>query len=260
MFVPTPGAVIVREISASFADCLHAPGVEIDVERARAQHRAYVAAIGDAGGPVTVLPPDDDHPDACFVEDPAVVIGRRALITVPGAASRRGEVEAVATALAEHCELHRMALPATLDGGDVLQVGGRMFVGLSERTNEAGVKMLETVAAEEGVAVIAIHLQSGLHLKEHVTLAGANTLLVPPEFDTSPFDGFECVEVEGRFASNVLALGSAVLVSRSAPQTAAALERRGFAVRAVLADEIHKGDGALTCLSLRIPMPGSWAT
>ena len=260
MSVPEARAVIVREIPDSYARCLHAPGIDIDVARAREQHAGYVAAIRATGVQVVSVAADEAHPDCCFVEDPAVVIGRHALITVPGAESRRGETGAVASALADFCDVHYMALPATLDGGDVLRVGDRLFVGLSARTNEAGARTLETLAAEEGVSVIRVPLQSGLHLKEHVTLANEHTLVVPPGFDLSPFTGLDHIEVEGRFASNVLALGGVVLVSASAQQTGAALEAHGLSVRAVPADELHKGDGALTCLSLRIPLEGSWTT
>ncbi|MFI5297521.1 MAG: arginine deiminase-related protein, partial [Polyangiales bacterium] len=121
-----PVRAFAREVSARYADCvrtdLHAT---IDIEAARRQHAAYVTALRGFGVTVDVLPAEDALPDACFVEDTSVVTGAHALVTIPGAESRRAEVRSMRAALTAHCTLADMAVPATLDGGDVLRVGPR---------------------------------------------------------------------------------------------------------------------------------------
>lgn len=233
----------------------------IDVALARAQHRAYAAALAEAGVALTVLPTDEGCPDAVFVEDTAVLLGPEALITVPGAPSRRPEVPAIAAALAEAMPTVTMALPATLDGGDVLRSGSTLYVGLSGRTNREGLDALAALAARHGIRVIGVPVAAGLHLKSAVTLAAEGLLVaVADTLDLAPFHtaGDGVIEVAEQSGGNVLALGSTVLVSADAPETAALLAGRGLQVRVLDVSELHKGDGALTCLSLRQPPPGAW--
>lgn len=233
----------------------------IDVALAREQHRAYAAALAEAGVALTVLPTDEACPDAVFVEDTAVLLGPEALITVPGAPSRRPEVPAIAAALAEAMPTVTMALPATLDGGDVLRSGDRLYVGLSGRTNREGLDALAALAARHGIRVIGVPVAAGLHLKSAVTLAAEGLLVaVTDTLDLAPFRaaGDGVIEVAEPMGGNVLALGSTVLVSADAPETAALLAGRGLQVRVLNMSELHKGDGALTCLSLRQPPPGAW--
>ncbi len=265
-FAP-PSRLVVRAVSARFADCLRSDRApSIDVPRARRQHDGYVEALRALGLHVDELPPEDDAPDACFVEDTAVIIGARAVATHPGAPSRVCEVPSVAAALARDCEITTMALPATLDGGDVLRVGMRLFVGLSGRTNHAGLDALAAAGAREGLEVVALTVRDGLHLKSACTLASATVLLFDPrvlgEQERWAFvaAGLETVAVDEPAGANVLALGDAVLVSAAAPRTAAMLVARGLAVRVVDVGELHKADGALTCLSLRVPRAGAWST
>ena len=262
-----PERVIARAISARYADCLRGDArARIDVDLARAQHDAYVDAIRALGLPLDLLPSDDASPDGCFVEDTAVVLGEHAVATRPGAPSRRGEVEPVADVLARVRVVHRMKAPAALDGGDVLRVGAHLFVGLSTRTNREGVDELARIASREGLAVIPVPVRVGLHLKSACTLASPSLLLYDPgvlgDAELAPFRvaGVEFLPVSEPAGANVLALGRSVLVSAAAPRTAEALQRRGIDVRVVDVGEIHKGDGALTCLSLRVPCPGCWST
>lgn len=224
--------------------------------------------LGSLGLRVDVLPTDDDSPDACFVEDTAVITGTHALATHPGAPSRRAEVEPVAAELARDLTVHRMTPPATLDGGDVLRIDSRLFVGLSSRTNPGGVNSLARVASRDGLEVVPVHVRGGLHLKSACTLASATLLLYDPSVmraeDLAPFDSarVEPLAAPEPAGANVLALGDAVLVSAAAPGTAAMLRARGLDVRVVNVGEFHKGDGALTCLSLRVPRTRaeSWST
>ena len=262
-----PARVLVRPVSESYAACLRVAGdAPISVAVARAQHAAYVAAVASAGVPVTVVEPDDQCADACFVEDTAVVTGRHALATRPGAPSRRAEVGPVAQALAPFVTVHAMAAPATLDGGDVLRAGASLYVGLSSRTNREGAARLAEIAAMDGLETHVLHVASGLHLKSACTLVDAETLIYDPaQLDADALaifraSGLTCVAALEPEGANVLALGPHVLASAAAPLTASLLEARGHRVVRVDVSEIHKGDGALTCLSLRIPPVGGVTT
>jgi dimethylargininase len=215
---------------------------------------------------VSTVEADDACPDCCFIEDTAVVIGSRAVATCPGAPSRRGEVPAVAAELGRWCDIETMAAPATLDGGDVMRAGSTLFVGLSTRTNEAGVAMLVRAAAREGVRVSPMRVRGGLHLKSACTLAGPELVVYDaavigePELAAFRAAGLEVVPAPEPAGANVLAIGGTVLVSAAAPRTAEVLAARGVRLRVVDVGEMHKGDGALTCLSIRVPRSGAWCT
>ncbi len=206
---------------------------------------------------------NDDLPDGCFVEDTAVVTGVHALLTVPGAPSRRAETREVLPVLARFCLVHQMDGDARLDGGDVLRVGQVLFVGLSARTNAAGAAALAEVARLDGLETRTLVLSSGLHLKSACTLLDETTLVHAPslgaaELETLRTSGSELVLVPEEVGANVLALGDAILVSAAAPRTAELIAARGKRVCCVEVGEMHAADGALTCLSLRIPRAGEW--
>ncbi len=256
-----PILAIVRDVPASFHRCLRTSDLPIDVDRARAQHHGYVAALIAAGVEVLRLPADEAHPDACFIEDTAVVLGAHALITHPGAPSRRGEVGPVADALARHRTLQPMHAPAILDGGDVLRAGPLLFVGLSSRSDHAGARALAELAAREQLEVRTLDVAAGLHLKSAVTLVDPHTLILHNNtLDPAPFlaAGLDILRVDEPAGGNVLALGPHLLVSADAPATAALLAGRGHALTVLELGEFHRADGALTCLSLRLPAPGTW--
>ena len=233
----------------------------IDVALARQQHRAYADALESEGVLIHWIETDETCPDAVFVEDAAVLLGPEALVTVPGAPSRRPEVPPIAAALAARLRTTSMAHPATLDGGDVMRAGDVLFVGLSSRTNRLGLAALEQVAGGHGLTTVGVPLSAGLHLKSVITLAAEGVLVaVEGALDLTPFraHGLQIHTVSEFHGGNVLALGDTVLVSAHAPQTAALL--RGLNLRVVVLNlsELHAGDGALTCLSLRQPPPGRW--
>lgn len=256
-----PAVALVRSVSACFDQCLRTGPVAPDPARAREQHAAYCVALADHGVELLRLPADEAAPDACFVEDTAVILGDEIVITRPGAPERCAEVEAIATALAPRARLHRMAAPARLDGGDVMRVGMQLFVGLSARTDRAGLAYLTAIAAPLGFAVHAVPLAAGLHLKSAVTVVDAGTVVVyTADLDPSPLAaaGLTVLVTVEPAGGNVLALGRQVLVSAAAPRLAERLDIRGFEVRTVELSEFHRADGALTCLSLRTPRPGSW--
>ena len=251
-----PAHVITRAVPDAFDQALQHRPAPIDVSAARAQHAGYVAALRRAGASVTVLPAQHHLPDCCFVEDPVVVLGERALLCRSAAASRGPEADTLRPALSARCDLVEMAAPATLDGGDVMRVQDRLFVGRSSRTNAAGVDALR---AAGGLEVVEVPLRDGLHLKSVVTLAAPGTLLcVAGAIDVEAFSGLTLLEAPEWFGGNVLRVGAVTLVSAAAPQTAALLRARGVAVDVVDVGEFHKADGALTCLSVRLPPPGGW--
>lgn len=257
----TPVA-ITREISPAFADCelTHLPRVPIDMIRARAQHEAYERALADAGYRIERLKSDADMPDSVFIEDTAIVLDELAVITRPGAVSRRGEVPAVADALEAHRAVRRIEAPATIDGGDVLVVGRSVFVGLSSRTNREAVRQLRSIVASDGYTVCEAAIEDCLHLKSAVTALNDDTLLMNPRLvNPQAFAGFEIIEVdpEETMAANALRLRDRIIFPSAFPRTAARLRSNGFRLTTVDASELAKAEGAVTCCSLLVEMAGA---
>ncbi len=246
---------LTRAISDRFADCelTHLERVPIDVEKAREQHRAYEAALAEAGYDVRQLPATDDMPDSVFIEDTAVVLDELALVMRPGARSRRIEVPAVETALREHKRIARIAAPATVDGGDVLVAGRSVFVGQTTRTNEAAVAQLRATLMPYGYRVCGVPVRGCLHLKSAATCVADGVLLLNPEWiDARAFAGFDVVAVDPREpeAANALRLDDRVIFPVTFPRTLERLTARGLRVCTVDASELAKAEGAVTCCSL----------
>lgn len=250
---------LVRPVPRTFdrSLCLSPPPAPIEVARAQEQHRRYVAALREHTAEVVVLAAADELPDSCFVEDTAVVIGGRALITRPGAPSRQAEPPAVQLALQQLgllCVV--MEPPATLDGGDVLVSGETIFVGLSARTSPAALEAVR--AAFPGWAVVAVPVEAGLHLKSAVTQVTERHFLVEDSgagrriFASIAAARPEALPlwVDEPHAANALRVGPAVLHLGGRPRLAEVLSR--LEVRPVPLDmsELEKADGGLTCLSL----------
>lgn len=259
-----PARALVRAVPDSYARCLRVDPVPVDPARARAQVEGYARALAEAGVQVDRVATDEACPDACFTEDVAVILdAERALVTRPGAPSRLAEVEPVAAVLGRRLRLLRLDdAAATLDGGDVLRVGDALFVGLSGRTNRAGADGLARAARPLGLEVVPVPLAQGLHLKSVVTLVAPGLVVAlegAPGLDLVRARGARVLLTDEPWGANVLPLGPVVLVSTAAPRTLARLRREpGLECRPVDVSELHKGDGALTCLSLRTPPPGAW--
>ena len=225
----------------------------IDVPRALEQHAAYVHALQQCGVRVGVLPPAEDLPDAVFVEDTAVVVDECAVITRPGIESRRGEVDAVALAVAEYRPTIRISAPGTLEGGDVLQVGRTFFVGQTRRTNAEGTRQLAAALESHGYDVVPAIPTGCLHLKSAATWIGRETVLVNPAWiDVALFSRWQCIPIaaEEPFAANALLVGDLVHVAASAPLTRRKLDALGFCTESVDTSEFEKAEAALTCLSV----------
>ncbi len=252
----------VRTVSRSLARCelTHAPRQPFDLARARQQHEAYAAALRAAGIAVTVLPEAPDLPDAMFVEDPALVLDELAILTRPGAPSRRPEVALIAPAIGAVRRTFEIREPGTLEGGDVLRLGRALFVGRSSRTNADGIRQLTDIVAPFGYAVNPVAVQGCLHLKSAVTAVAPNLLLAhPPWIDPAAFRDFEILPVDPAELSgaNALALNGRVLVVASAPRTAARLSARGLDVRLLDVSELQKAESGLTCSSLLFTQPAA---
>lgn len=249
---------ITREISPRFSDCeiTHIDRSPIDVGIARAQHREYTQALRDVGCEVIELPAEVDLPDSVFVEDTAFILPEVAVITRPGADSRKPETESIARALQPYCELRFIQPPGTVDGGDVLVLDKDIFVGMSTRTNRAAVDQMNTLLGEFGYCAHRVELRDCLHLKSAATRVDAKTLLINPDWvDAQQFPSFDFLEVDPAesYAANCLPLNGEIIYPTAFPKTRAKLEARGYKVRAVQVDELAKAEGAVTCCSLIIP-------
>lgn len=244
-----------REVSDRFAECelTHLAREPIDVAKARVQHAAYEDALRACGCEVRPLPPLHDQPDAVFVEDTALVLDEVAVITRPGAESRRGETRSVATALAPLRPLRFVAPPGTLDGGDVLVLGRDVFVGLSSRSDAAAIAQLGEWLAPYGYAVRGVPVSGALHLKSAVTSLGGGALLANPAWvDTAVFGAQAVVHVDPGepHAANALAIGDQVILPAAFTRTAERVRALGRTVLPVDITEVGKAEGGVTCCSL----------
>lgn len=246
---------ITRAVSPSIARCelSHVERVPIDLELARTQHDNYLRALELAGCRVLILPAEAELPDSVFVEDVAIVLDELAVLTRPGASSRRAEVASVADQLRRHRPLQAIEAPATLDGGDVLRIGRTLYVGQSARSNPQGIEQLRAMLAAHGYAVEGVPLRDCLHLKSAVTaLSDDSVLLQPAWVDRERFAGFRIIEVDPAeaHAANVLRIGDSLIMPASFPRTRQRLLDAGFQVTAVDVSELQKAEGAVTCCSL----------
>lgn len=251
----TPWIALTRDISPALQDCelTHLAREPIDVERARAQHEAYEHALAELGCAVHRLPAGAEMADSVFIEDTAVVLDEVAVITRPGAASRRGETAAVVDALAPYRKLARLEAPARLDGGDVLVADRTLFVGRSERTNMTGIRQLRDALRRYGYTVRDVPVHGCLHLKSAVTSLGDGRLLINRAWvPAEAFAGWELVDIdpEEPYAANALRIGERVIYPADFPRTRERLEALGIDVLPVPADELAKAEGAVTCCSL----------
>jgi dimethylargininase len=207
---------LTREVSQSLGSCelTHLPRSPIDVDVARAEHQEYEQALRDAGCVVRRLPASPDLPDSVFIEDAAVVFDECAVIARPGATSRLAETMEVAGALGEYRPLRSIESPGTLDGGDVLIIGRRVYVGRSGRSNAEGIEQLRHLLLPFGYSVWGVTVSGCLHLKSAVTQVADQLLLVNPKWvRPSAFADVELVHVhqDEPFAANALKIGNQIV-------------------------------------------------
>jgi dimethylargininase len=246
---------ITRPVSRAIDRCelTNFERVPIDLKRANAQHHEYVETLKSLGVEVLALPKEPDLPDAVFVEDAAVVLDECAIITHPGADSRKPETESIARALAPYRTLYTIQAPGTIDGGDVLVVGKRIWVGLSTRSNRSAIDQIQAFLKPYGYAVQGVPVSGCLHLKSAVTRVAQETLLINLAWvDRAAFPGMKFIQVDTAepYAANALLVGETMLYQPAYPQTHLRLEAAGIHPILVDQSELAKAEGALTCCSL----------
>jgi dimethylargininase len=246
---------LTREVSPAIVHCelTHLARVPIDLGKAMEQHAAYERALEWLGCRVRRLPAGPDMPDSVFIEDVAVVLDEVAIITRPGAESRRIERPVVEAALAPLRPLAIIEAPGTIDGGDVLVSGRSIFIGLSSRTNAPAVDQVRAIVESHGYSVHTVRVTGCLHLKSAVTEAGKGLLLMNPAWAPAPaFAGFDIIDVDPTepYAANVVRVGERLLYPTLFPRTRRRLEDRACNVTVVDVSELAKAEGAVTCCSL----------
>ena len=247
--------VLTRAVPPTIGHCelTHCDRVAIDVTVAARQHAAYENALRAAGATRSTHAPAPDLPDSVFIEDAAVVCDEVAVLMRPGAPSRRAEVDAVGRALAAYRPLRAIEAPGTMDGGDVLQIGRQVFVGVSRRTNTLAVEQLTAILEPFGYRIETVAVERCLHLKSAATALSDRLLVLNADLiDGRRFGGIDWIEADAGEpqGANVVRAGAAILCPESAPGTRARIEARGFTVQSVSASELAKAEAGLTCCSL----------
>jgi dimethylargininase len=218
------------------------------------QHQAYCQALQSLGLEVILLPAEPEFPDAYFVEDPAIVTPRLAIITHPGAPSRQGEEISLEPVLRQFRPVVHIHPPGTVEGGDILMVGNHFFIGLSDRTNREGAAQLASLLHSAGHTCEIVPVVAGLHLKSSVNYVGKNTLLVTSALADYPaFNSYEriIVDPDEEYAANTLWVNDTLLTPAGFPKTHSRLTVLGMNILEMDVSEVQKMDGGLTCMSLR---------
>jgi dimethylargininase len=260
MTLPPPALLaITRDISPAIEQCelTHLERTAIDLTRARTEHAEYEAALRALGCDVKRLPAGPAMADSVFIEDTALVLDELAIITRPGAESRRAETAEVAQAVRAYRPVAAILAPGTLDGGDIACIGRRLLVGVGYRSNEAGIKQLRSIVASQGYTVEAVPFEGCLHLKSAVSVIADDTVLVNPAWvDAKRFESMRIIDVDPAepFAANALRVSDRIIYPAEHVRTADRLRAAGFDVRAVPAGELAKAEGGVTCCSLLLRM------
>lgn len=246
---------VTRKVSSAMARCelTHLQRTPIDIALAREQHHAYEQALQALGCRIESLPEEPELADSVFVEDIALVFDEVAVLTRPGAASRRAETPSMAAALGKHRDLVRIESPGTLDGGDVLRVERALYVGSSSRSNVGGIAQLGALLLPFGYRVLPVTVRGCLHLKSAVTQVAPGELLINSRWvERSQFPGMRFIEVDEAEpqAANALMVGGDVIYPASHPRTADTLRRHGIRVHTLDMSETEKAEGGVTCCSL----------
>lgn len=247
---------LVHTVSPKINNCelTYLERVPIDYKLATNQHDKYCELLTKLGVEIIELSANQDFPDSTFIEDTAVVFDEIAIITNMGADSRRGEVDAIEAELAKYRMIARIQSPATLEGGDVVQIGNFVFVGLTKRTNKAGINALKHILNRFDYEVIPVKVQDCLHFKSACTAIGSRSLLVNSKWvDVSPFSEFNVITVhedEPR-AANTIYVNNTVCLHSAFPKTAKLLKELDFHITTIDISEFLKAEGGLSCLSIR---------
>lgn len=246
---------ITRKVSPAIARCelTHLERQPINLETAVGQHAQYEQALRSLDVEIISLPAEPELPDSVFVEDAALVLDELAILTRPGAKSRRPEVESISRALGPYRDLVTIQAPGCLDGGDILQAGKMIYVGISTRSNTSAIQQMQMYLKQFGYQVKGIEVTGCLHLKSAVTQVAEHTLLINPAWiDKAEFPGYQVIEVHPTemYGANAVQVGGTLLYQPCFPETGRRLEAAGLQLKLVDASELGKAEGALTCCSL----------
>jgi dimethylargininase len=251
---------VTRELTAAIGNCeltfLHRSAIDFGL--AQQQHRDYQSALSSLGCEVVVVPAPPGLADSVFIEDTALVLDDIAVMLRPGVASRQPEVAGVAEVLQQYKPLKAIEPPGTIDGGDLLRVGNRIFAGLSTRSNQSGIQQLRDIVSDFGMTVETVETTKCLHLKSAVSEVAPGTLLINTDWiSSSAFKDFELIpaDKEETHAANALRIGKNLIYPSSFPRTMDALVNRGIDVLPVDLTELQKAEGAVTCCSLIFSAP-----
>ena len=251
---------VTRELTAAIGNCeltfLHRSAIDFGL--AQQQHRDYQSALSSLGCEVVVVPAPPGLADSVFIEDTALVLDDIAVMLRPGVASRQPEVAGVAEVLQQYKPLKAIEPPGTIDGGDLLRVGNRIFAGLSTRSNQSGIQQLRDIVSDFGMTVETVETTKCLHLKSAVSEVAPGTLLINTDWISSlAFKDFEMIPVdkEETHAANALRIGKNLIYPSSFPRTMDVLMNRGIDVIPVDLTELQKAEGAVTCCSLIFSAP-----
>jgi dimethylargininase len=247
---------IVRTPSKSMVNGLTSANLgKPNYELALKQHQEYITALIKCGLQVKVLPADERFPDSTFVEDTALLTKKCAIISNPGAPTRRGEITEIKQVLKSYYStIEHVTPPATVEPGDIMMVGDHFYIGLSERTNKDGASQIITILNKYGYSGSAVKLKNMLHLKTGVAYLENNKLLAFREFlQEEEFKNFNKIEVDEdeSYAANCIWVNNQVLVPKGFPKTRDKIINAGYSIIEVNVSEFRKLDGGLSCLSLR---------
>ncbi len=226
-----------------------------NLEKALEQHKAYIEALKKCGTIVTEVPGNLQYPDSTFVEDTAVLTPNFAVISNPGALSRNGEIHDMEHVIKSFYEsIYYIKSPGTLDGGDILQIEDRFFIGISARTNHVGAEQLKTILELEGYKGTIVELEKFFHLKTGIAYLGNQTIVVAGEFVDHPeFNKYQKIVVppEEEYAANCIRVNDYVIIPAGYPVTKHKINDAGYQTIELEMSEFRKQDGGLSCLSLR---------
>ncbi|KAB2839889.1 MAG: N(G),N(G)-dimethylarginine dimethylaminohydrolase [Melioribacteraceae bacterium] len=224
-------------------------------ENALLQHKDYIKALEECGLEVTVLPPDDNYPDSTFVEDTALLTPHCAIISNPGAPSRKGEIIEMKKVLKKfYNNVEEISGDATVEPGDIMSVGKHYFIGLSKRTNSKGAEQLISILKKYNLSGSVVEMKDMLHLKTGLAYLENNNLVACGEFiNKQDFQKYNIIKIDEdeSYAANCVWINDVVLVPKGYPKAKAAIEKCGYKTREVDTSEFKKVDGGLSCLSLR---------